>query len=353
MNLYQSVALGVAVAAVVSDLATRRIPNLLTFGAALVAVAAHGYAAGWTGAGLSLAGWLLGVAFFFPVFALGGMGAGDVKLLGASGRLARPSGGRVGGALFRRRRRRDGGVRGAVFGISDQGAHEHLGPLDVLASRRRAARARADALEPAGPTPGVCSPRAGWIGGDVMVPVNSLRQRLRSERGAELIEFALVFPVLLLVVLGIVDFGFLFQRMEVVTNAAREGARMAVLPGYSTVGRRERACATTCAPVACRRRPAARPATPSSRSTWRFRSPMPSGAPMTAQAGPGRVYAPVSVHRADCQLVRWRVHQRAHQRRRHHARRGSGRGAMSAAPVFVRDEEQQLTPRNMKRRQIL
>jgi Flp pilus assembly protein TadG len=58
--------------------------------------------------------------------------------------------------------------------------------------------------------------------------------RLKSERGAELIEFALVFPLLLLVVLGIVDFGFVFQRMEVVTNAAREGARIAVLPGYAT-----------------------------------------------------------------------------------------------------------------------
>ena len=56
--------------------------------------------------------------------------------------------------------------------------------------------------------------------------------RLKSERGAELIEFALVFPLLLLIVLGIVDFGFLFQRMEVITNAAREGARIAVLPGY-------------------------------------------------------------------------------------------------------------------------
>jgi len=62
----------------------------------------------------------------------------------------------------------------------------------------------------------------------------SIKARLRSERGAELIEFALVFPVLLMVVLGIVDFGFLFQRMEVVTNAAREGARIAVLPGYAT-----------------------------------------------------------------------------------------------------------------------
>ena len=53
------------------------------------------------------------------------------------------------------------------------------------------------------------------------------------EKGAELIEFALIFPTLLLVVLGIMDFGFLFQRYEVVTNAAREGARVAILPGYA------------------------------------------------------------------------------------------------------------------------
>ena len=57
-------------------------------------------------------------------------------------------------------------------------------------------------------------------------------RRASSERGAELIEFALVFPMLLLVMLGIIDFGFLFQRYEVVTNAAREGARVAILAGY-------------------------------------------------------------------------------------------------------------------------
>jgi Flp pilus assembly protein TadG len=54
----------------------------------------------------------------------------------------------------------------------------------------------------------------------------------RSERGSQLIEFALVLPLLLLVVLGIMDFGLLFQRYEAVTNAAREGARIAVLQGY-------------------------------------------------------------------------------------------------------------------------
>ena len=67
-----------------------------------------------------------------------------------------------------------------------------------------------------------------------MALTKRFRRRRKGERGSELIEFALVFPMLLMVVLAIVDFGFLFQRYEVVTNAAREGARVAVLPGYTT-----------------------------------------------------------------------------------------------------------------------
>ena len=51
--------------------------------------------------------------------------------------------------------------------------------------------------------------------------MNRFRGNARSERGAELIEFALVCPLLLLLILGIVDFGFLFQRMAVEV-AARE-----------------------------------------------------------------------------------------------------------------------------------
>ena len=54
-------------------------------------------------------------------------------------------------------------------------------------------------------------------------------ERLRGEQGAELIEFALTLPLLLLLVLGIIEFGFLFQEYEVVTNAAREGARLGAL----------------------------------------------------------------------------------------------------------------------------
>jgi Flp pilus assembly protein TadG len=63
--------------------------------------------------------------------------------------------------------------------------------------------------------------------------INRLRRRWRCESGAELIEFALTFPLLLLVVMGIIDFGFMFRDYEVITNAAREGARVRVLPAYT------------------------------------------------------------------------------------------------------------------------
>jgi prepilin peptidase CpaA len=85
MNGFDVAAIVVATIAAAWDLKTRRIPNVLTFGSAVFAVFIHLYASGVTGAGLSLAGWFVGVAFFLPFFALGGMGAGDVKLLAALG----------------------------------------------------------------------------------------------------------------------------------------------------------------------------------------------------------------------------------------------------------------------------
>jgi hypothetical protein len=59
-----------------------------------------------------------------------------------------------------------------------------------------------------------------------------LRRRWSADEGAEVIEFAIVAPLMLLIVLGIMDFGLLFQRYHVLTNAAREGARLAAL-GYA------------------------------------------------------------------------------------------------------------------------
>lgn len=67
------------------DIRTRRIPNWLTFGGAASGIA-YGAWAGGVDAGLnSLGGFLVGLGLFFPFFALGGLGGGDVKLLAALG----------------------------------------------------------------------------------------------------------------------------------------------------------------------------------------------------------------------------------------------------------------------------
>ncbi len=82
----------VAALAAVADLRTRRIPNVLTFGAALCAVWLHMSTDGVRGLGLGTLGWMIGIALFLPFFALGGMGAGDVKLVGALGACLGPLG---------------------------------------------------------------------------------------------------------------------------------------------------------------------------------------------------------------------------------------------------------------------
>ena len=81
----------VCLAACVSDIRSRRIPNLLTFGAAVAAILFHGLTGGVQGLGHAALGWVVGAALFFPLFALGGMGAGDVKLMAAVGAWLGPA----------------------------------------------------------------------------------------------------------------------------------------------------------------------------------------------------------------------------------------------------------------------
>ena len=59
-------------------------------------------------------------------------------------------------------------------------------------------------------------------------------QRWRSQRGAALVEAAMVIPILLLISAGIFEFGRAYQTWQVLTNAAREGARVSVLPNGAT-----------------------------------------------------------------------------------------------------------------------
>lgn len=46
-------------------------------------------------------------------------------------------------------------------------------------------------------------------------------------------ELAITLPLLLVVFAAMIDFAVLFQRYQVVTNAAREGARVGILPDYA------------------------------------------------------------------------------------------------------------------------
>jgi len=79
------------IVACIMDLRTRRIPNALTFSAVATGLLFHLLTGGLTAAGWSIAGCLLGFLLFFPMFALRGMGAGDVKLLAAVGAWIGPS----------------------------------------------------------------------------------------------------------------------------------------------------------------------------------------------------------------------------------------------------------------------
>jgi Flp pilus assembly protein TadG len=60
-----------------------------------------------------------------------------------------------------------------------------------------------------------------------------MHKRLRNQRGAALIETAVIIPLVLLVSVAIFEFGRAYQTWQVLTNAAREGARIAVLEGYT------------------------------------------------------------------------------------------------------------------------
>jgi Flp pilus assembly protein TadG len=53
--------------------------------------------------------------------------------------------------------------------------------------------------------------------------------KFREETGAELVEAAVVIPILLMLLLGIVTFGRAWNTYETITRAAREGAKEAVL----------------------------------------------------------------------------------------------------------------------------
>ena len=55
----------------------------------------------------------------------------------------------------------------------------------------------------------------------------------RRERGQELVEYALLLPLLLLLLVGIIEFSIIIFSYDTIANAAREGARVAIIPAAS------------------------------------------------------------------------------------------------------------------------
>jgi prepilin peptidase CpaA len=85
VTAFDTGALVVAAGAALTDVKSARIPNALTVLGAITGLIAHGVLPGGAGALSSLAGTGAGLAVFFPIFALGGLGGGDVKLMAAIG----------------------------------------------------------------------------------------------------------------------------------------------------------------------------------------------------------------------------------------------------------------------------
>ncbi len=84
-------ALAIASAAVYTDIKYGIIPNWLTFPAMATALAIHSLLEGWTGLGYASQGEALGLGLLLIPFLMGGMGAGDVKLMAALGGIIGPS----------------------------------------------------------------------------------------------------------------------------------------------------------------------------------------------------------------------------------------------------------------------
>jgi len=79
------VVLGASLAAALTDLRNRRIPNRLTMPLALVGLAVAFYGGGWANLGAAGAAYLVLALPYILLFLLAGGGAGDAKMMGAIG----------------------------------------------------------------------------------------------------------------------------------------------------------------------------------------------------------------------------------------------------------------------------
>lgn len=75
---------------------------------------------------------------------------------------------------------------------------------------------------------GTCDDNKG-MGKDLSMVESKRAMSRGGERGASLVEFALIAPFLILLLIGIIEFGYLFGEFNDVRHGAREGARIAAV----------------------------------------------------------------------------------------------------------------------------
>jgi Flp pilus assembly protein TadG len=56
-----------------------------------------------------------------------------------------------------------------------------------------------------------------------------MKQNLKDQKGASAVEFALVLPILVIIVFGIIEFSLALYDKAMITNASREGARAGIV----------------------------------------------------------------------------------------------------------------------------
>jgi prepilin peptidase CpaA len=88
--IIDGVLLTVTLLCLYTDIKHKKIYNAILAPAAVIGFLANAYTMGFSGMAFSLKGLFLGIALLFIPFALGGMGGGDVKLLGVIGALKGP-----------------------------------------------------------------------------------------------------------------------------------------------------------------------------------------------------------------------------------------------------------------------
>lgn len=75
-----------------------------------------------------------------------------------------------------------------------------------------------------------------------MTPDKRFTDRMRRQDGAVAVEFALIAPILILILAGVIQFGIVYSQYQVLQGAAREGARCASVQaaGFADCSVRER-----------------------------------------------------------------------------------------------------------------